>query len=64
MSKVGKIIMARFSPSRRSLEVDFKALGGELITWESLLPREMRRCSLDQSFGAPFWACMLQACYT
>ena len=63
-STVGRIVIGEFSPRRNPIVgYNPKALVDELTQWESQLPHELRRASVDQSLSAAFWACMLYAFY-
>ncbi|KAL1989084.1 hypothetical protein VTN96DRAFT_5847 [Rasamsonia emersonii] len=61
---LGRILTGEFSPRRNQITgYNPKALADELSRWESQLPRELHRAPVDESLGAPFWACMLHANY-
>jgi hypothetical protein len=61
---VGRILAGEFSPRRNIIPgYSPKALADELAQWESQLPGELLRAPVDESLGAPFWACMLYANY-
>lgn len=60
---VGKILCRECAPGLSSMPVSSEDLNQSLQDWELNLPSCLRRQPVNELLEAPFWSCMLYACY-
>ncbi|OAA59736.1 Transcription factor [Niveomyces insectorum RCEF 264] len=60
---LGRLLKREFAPRHAATPLQAVDVYQELQDWEFRLPPSLRRTSVDESFGAPFWSCMLHANY-